>query len=222
MSEQSESPFARRFFLTRVSTGMTVLGAAVAGGIPSAAGQTSPASQGARWQAERHTQDDWLDQIPGKHRLVFDTTESGGMGSALQYATNYYAANNSGYGLQNGDLAVVIVARHISTPYAYKEEIWAKYGVPIAGFAESGKEPTMRNAHARQITGLLGRGMHLAVCQLATRRIAGSIASAVNGNTDEIYNELAANLMPNSHMAPAGIVAVARAQERGYALVHAV
>ena len=222
MSEKSESPFARRFFLTRVGTGMTVPGAAVAGRLPAAAGQTPQASQGSRWQAERHAQDDWLDQIPGKHRLVFDTTDSGGIASASNYATNYYAANNSGYGLQNGDLAVVIVARHLSTPYAYKEEMWAKYGVPIANFAESGKEPTMRNAHARQLTGLVGRGAHLAVCQLATRAIAGSIARAVNANTDEIYNELVANLLPNSHMVPAGIVAVARAQERGYALVHAV
>lgn len=222
MSEKSEPSFERRFFLTRVSTGMTVLGAAVAGRIPAAIGQTTQSSQGPRWQAERHTQDDWLDQIPGKHRLVFDTTESGGMGSALTYATNFYAANNSGYGLQNGDLAVVVVARHFSTPYAYKEEIWAKYGVPIANFSESGKEPTMRNAHGRQLTGLVGRGTHLAVCQLATRAIAGSIARAVNANTDEIYNELVANLIPNSHVVPAGIVAVARAQERGYALVHAV
>src|SRR5262245_31009202 len=110
MSENSSSPLARRFFLTRVSTGMTLLGAAVAGA-PTAVAQTS---QGTRWQPERHSQDDWLDQIAGKHRLVFDTTESGGMGSALTFATNYYLANNSGYGLQNSDLAVVIVARHFS------------------------------------------------------------------------------------------------------------
>ena len=219
MSENTSSPFARRFFLSKVGAGMTVLGAAAAAAVPAASAQTP---QAPRWQAERHSQDDWLDEIPGKHRLVFDTTTSGGMGSAMTYATNYYAANNSGYGLQNGDLAVVIIARHTSTPYAYKEEMWAKYGVPITNFAESGKEPTMRNAHARQLTGLVGRGAHLAVCQLATRAIAGSIARTVNGNQDDIYNELVANLMPNAHMVPAGIVAVARAQERGYALVHAV
>ena len=219
MSENTSSPLARRFFLSRMGTGMTVLGAAAAAAIPAAAAQT-PQTPG--WQAERHSQDDWLDQIPGKHRLVFDTTESSGMGSALQYATNYYSANNSGYGLQNSDLAVVIIARHFSTAYAYKEEMWAKYGVPIASVAESGKEPTMRNAHGRQLTTLTGRGTHLAVCQLATRVLAGSIARSVNGNQETIYNELVANLMPNAHIVPAGIVAVGRAQERGYALVHAV
>ena len=219
MSENTSSPLARRFFLTQVGTGMTVFGAAAAAGASTAAAQTAPTPL---WQAERHSQDDWLDQIPGKHRLVFDTTETSGMGSALTYANNYYSANNSAYGLQNGDLAVVIIARHQSTPYAYKEEMWAKYGVQLANFAESGKEPTMRNAHARQLTGLVGRGAHLAVCQLATRALSGIVARAVNSSQENIYNELVANLLPNAHMVPAGIVAVGRAQERGYALVHAV
>lgn len=219
MSEHRILPLARRFFLTKLGAGMTVVGAAAAAGIPAAKKQ---ASSGARWQPERHAQDDWFDQIPGKHRLVFDTTEPSGMNSALTYATNYYTANNSGYGLQNSDLAVVIVARHFSTPYAYDDSIWMKYGVPLTDFADKGKEPSMRNPYGRQVTTLTGRGMHLAVCQLATRVIAGSIARAVNGNADDIYNEIAAHLMPNAHLVPAGIVAVNRAQERGYALVHAV
>ena len=110
MSEHSSSPLARRSFLTQVGTGMTVLGAAATvGGPPAAAAQGVEVK---RWQPERHSQDEWLDQIPGKHRLVFDTTESSGMESALRYATNYYLANNTGYGLQNSDLAVVIIARH--------------------------------------------------------------------------------------------------------------
>jgi intracellular sulfur oxidation DsrE/DsrF family protein len=201
-----------------MGTGMTILGATVAT-VPAAAAQTA---QGVRWQPERHTQDDWLDQIPGKHRLVFDTTESSGMNSALTYATNYYLANTSGYGLQNSDLAVVVIARHYSTPYAYDDSMWTKYGVQLADMAEKGKEPTMKSAYARQVATLTGRGMHMAVCQLATRAIAGTIARAFNSNTDDIFNEISAHLVPNAHMVPAGIVAVNRAQERGYALVHAV
>jgi intracellular sulfur oxidation DsrE/DsrF family protein len=219
MSEHN-SPLARRFFLTKVGAGMTILGAAATAGTPEPA--KAQTTEVARWQPERHTQDDWFDQIPGKHRLVFDTTETTGMSSALTYATNYYSANNSGYGLQNADLAVVIIARHFSTPYAYNESMWTKYGVPISDFVQKGKEPSKTNPYGRQLTTLTGRGMHLAVCQLATRALAGSIARAVNSNADDIYNELAANLMPNAHLVPAGIVAVNRAQERGYSLVHAV
>jgi intracellular sulfur oxidation DsrE/DsrF family protein len=216
MTEKT-SRLARRFFLTRMGTGMTVLGATAAAGIASA---TPQAVERSSWQPERHTQDDWLDQISGKHRLVFDTTESDGFSSALTYATNYYSANSSSYGLQNADLAVVVIARHFSTPYAYNDSIWMKYGVPISDFVARGKEASMRNVNGRQLTTLTGRGAHLAVCQLATRAISGSIARAVNATQDDIYNEIAANLLPNSHLVAAGIVAVNRAQERGYTLVH--
>ena len=208
---------ARRFFLTRMGTGMTVLGAAATTGVASAMPQSGDRTN---WQPERHSQDDWFDQIPGKHRLVFDTTEPDGIGSALTYATNYYSANSSGYGLQNADLAVVVIARHFSTPFAYNDAIWMKYGVQISDFIAKGKEPSTRNANARQLTTLTGRGMHLAVCQLATRAISGSIARAVNASQEDVYNEIAANLLPNAHLVAAGIVAVNRAQERGYTLVH--
>ena len=217
--ENSESSYlARRHFLRKVGTGVTVFGATAAAVTPGVAAQST---ETARWQPTRHAQDDWLDQIPGKHRLVFDTTESGGMSSALIYAGNFYTANQSDYGLQNSDLAVVIIARHFSTPFAYNDAIWSKYGEPICNFIQK-KDVVSTNTYTGQLTGLTGRGMHLAVCQLATRVLAGSIARAVNGKQEDIYNEIAANLMPNAHLVAAGIIAVNRAQERGYALVHAV
>src|SRR5215831_7614104 len=144
-SMESESSYlARRYFLRKMGTGVTVLGAAAAAVTPGAVAQSTEA---ARWQPTRHTQDDWLDQIPGKHRLVFDTTEPLGMNSALLYASNFYTANQSDYGLQNGDLAVVIVARHFSTPFAYNDSIWSKYGEPISTFIEK-KDPLKSNTYA--------------------------------------------------------------------------
>jgi hypothetical protein len=56
---------------------------------------------------------------------------------------------------------------------------------------------------------------------MATRAIAGTLAKATGGNTDDIFNELAKNLVPNGHLVPAGILAVNRAQEHGYALASA-
>ena len=64
------------------------------------------------WQAARHEEDAWLDQIPGKHRLVFDTTTPDGANWAATFANNYYTANGSGYGLKDADLAVIIVRDH--------------------------------------------------------------------------------------------------------------
>jgi intracellular sulfur oxidation DsrE/DsrF family protein len=68
---------------------------------------------------------------------------------------------------------------------------------------------------------LLKQGVQLAVCQVATRGIAGTIAAATGGNTDAIYNELVASIASGARMVPAGIVAVNRAQERGYSFVSA-
>jgi intracellular sulfur oxidation DsrE/DsrF family protein len=211
MSEES-SQVSRRLFLAGA-------GVAAVGVTPSIAAAGPAQSTAAKWEPSRHTQDDWLDRIPGKHRIVFDTTTPEGMSSALLFANNYYLANASGYGLQDADLAVVIVARHLSTPFAFNESIWSKYGVPISNHVDRAKEPSKVNAYARQVEGLIRRGAHFAVCQMATRNVAGSISRATGGSTDEIFNEIAANLVGNSHLAPAGIVAVGRAQERGYSFV---
>ncbi len=207
---------ARRALLTGLTgfgAGITVLGSAQA---------QSP--QITRFEPARHTQDDWLDQIPGKHRCVFDTTTPDGVNSAALFAGNYFLANQSGYNLENADLAVVIVLRHNSTAFAWNDMIWAKYGAPIAQTANNFVDPRSKqtptvNVYRTTLEGLIRRGVHFAVCQMATRAYAGSIARATGGNTDAINNELVANMLANSHLTPAGIVAVNRAQERGYTFV---
>ena len=226
----AQSLFARRLFLARLGAGVTVAGAAAA--VTPGAGAQSAGD--ARWQPVRHEQDDWLDKIPGKHRLVFDTTTPDGLNTALLFANNYFLANQSGYGLKDSDLAVVIVVRHSSTSFGYNDSIWAKYGVELSkrsNFVDpKTKEPPKINVYATpgdgsasagRLDSLLKKGVHLAVCQMATRANAGLIAQATGGNADSIFSELAANLVSNSHLAPAGIVAVNRAQERGYSFVHA-
>jgi hypothetical protein len=76
----------------------------------------------------RHEQDDWLDEAPDKHRVVFDTWTADKFGGAPGYASNWIRYNKDEYGLADGDLAVVIVARHGSTPFAFNEAMWTKYG----------------------------------------------------------------------------------------------
>ena len=66
------SPVARRSFLARLGAGMSVAGVSLIGGAPEATAQA--ATGGSRFQPARHTQDDWMDALPGKHRFVFDAT----------------------------------------------------------------------------------------------------------------------------------------------------
>ena len=233
---EKHSSVARRSFLSRLGLGMTAVGAAI--GVGEAAAQSSsPApAAGGRWQPSRHAQDDWLDQVPGQHRFVFDTTSPDGFGGAMMYANNFFIANQAGYGLKDADLAVVIVARHDSTQFAYNDAMWAKYGTVLGARAgvvdpqtKQAPKVNIYNAATRvgglasfgtTIDALAKRGVQLAVCQMATRRFAGAIAQATSGTADAVYSELVANLVPNSHMVPAGIVAVSRAQERGYSFAN--
>jgi len=223
----------RRSFLARLSAGITAFAAVVTSG-GTAQGQ-SPTST--KWQPERHEKDDWLDKGLTKHRLVFDTTTPDGLGDAIAFASNFMRVNRTDYGLQTDDLAVVIVVRHRSTPFAYNDGIWAKYGIAMASRVQF-MDPKTKIApkvnvynsadygaqlpnRGTTLDSLLKQGVQLAVCQVATRGIAGTIAEATGGNTDAIYNELVASIGSGARMVPAGIVAVNRAQERGYSFVSA-
>jgi intracellular sulfur oxidation DsrE/DsrF family protein len=55
---------------------------------------------------------------------------------------------------------------------------------------------------------------------MATMGISHALAGQTRGNADDIHKELVANLIPNAHLVPAGIAAVNRAQERGYAFAY--
>ena len=224
----------RRSFLSRLAAGAAIFGRTAFSSQSAAAQSTSAAP----WRPARHAQDDWLDQIPGSHRFIIDSTSPSGLGSALAFANNFFVANQQGYGLSNADAAVVIVLRHNSTGFAFTDAMWAKYGTPMgeaAGGFDDPKTKTKPTANLYNsgsylgvlpnngvtLDALAGRGVHFAVCQMATRRFAGAIATAHKLDVEAIYKELTSNLVRNSHMVPAGIVAVNRAQERGYAFANA-
>ena len=96
-------------------------------------GAALPVDAGSR---RRHPADDWLDQLPGKHRLTFDTMTPDRLEDAIQFAGNFIPPNKGAYGLESADLAVVIVMRHRSAPFAYNDAMWAKYGGTLARRAE--------------------------------------------------------------------------------------
>jgi intracellular sulfur oxidation DsrE/DsrF family protein len=220
----------RRSFLTRLNTGLASL--VTMAGVAMAQQRQSPA---AHWEPARHEKDDWLDKPSVKHRLLFDTTEAEGLGSALAFADNFCKTNKAGYGVQGSELAVVIVVRHHSAGFGFNDEMWRKYGATLAARAKVADPKTKQAPTAnfynstaygelipnRGITleSLAQLGVQFAVCTLSTRANAGLIASAVGSTTDAIFTELSSNLVSNARLVPAGIVTVSRAQERGYTFV---
>jgi hypothetical protein len=179
-----------------------------------------------------------MDKLGAKHRMVFDTTSPEGLGRALLFGTNFVTVNKDAYGVENSDVGLIIVVRHNSTPFAYNDAMWAKYGRAFAqrsGFNDpkTKEAPTVNLFNATgfgpglpnngiTLDSLFTRGAHLGVCRLATRAYAGAAAAATGGEAEKINEELIANIVTNAHMVPAGIVAVNRAQERGYSFANGV
>jgi intracellular sulfur oxidation DsrE/DsrF family protein len=222
---------ARRSFLARLGAAAAAFGfGSSAADAQAPAPPASPPAAAAllpetRWQPAREAKDDWLDQIPGKHRLVFDSVSPEGASGAIQFANNFYTGNKNGYELEPADVAVVIVLRHRATQFAFTDAIWAKYG---AALSESDKfvDPKTSaapnvNVYRNGLEAHVKRGVHFAVCDLSTHRLANFIARKSEANADAVYKELTSNAFPNAHFVAAGILAVNRAQERGYAVSHA-
>jgi hypothetical protein len=229
----SRGPVVRRSFLARVGGAMAAAGAALSSGAaePHLLAQSAPAATG--WQPERHAKDDWLDQVPGKHRFFFDVTRTPGLVDAMQFAENFYDVNKNDYGVAAPDLAVIVGLRHNGAPFAFNDAMWKKYGETLARRAEyvdrQGKDTAPAAnpytpvaaadaARVRGLAALIRKGARFAVCNVSTNGIAGMIARAAGGQADDIYKELAANLIDRARLVPAGIVAVNRAQERGYSV----
>lgn len=184
----------------------------------------------------RHAQDDWLDAVPGAHRTFIDTANAEGAAMSLRYATNLYTANQSAYSLTDRDVAIVVCFRHLSTVFGFNDAMWAKYGkpfaeradfmdpktkqAPLANLLNAADYPMLPNGGVT-IDSMVKRGTHFAICSMATRNMATRIAASTGGNVEAIVKELMANGIANSHFVAAGVVAVNRAQERGYTLLSA-
>jgi intracellular sulfur oxidation DsrE/DsrF family protein len=153
----------------------------------------------------------------------------------LLYAGNVLEADKAAYQLADADHAMVVTLRHFATVFAYNDTIWAKYGkafsdllkftdpktnaAPSTNLMNAADYGMMLPNFGTTIDSLVRRGVQFAVCDMATSFIAGQLAAGVKGDAKTIHDELAANLVPNSHLVSAGVIAVTRAQEYGYSLL---
>jgi hypothetical protein len=225
----------RETILARRSLMSALGGAAVALTSKAALAQT-PA--GKPFQPARHAQDAWFNAVKGSHRTFIDASTVSGAAEAILYANNLYEANKSGYKLAESDVAVVVCLRHFATAFAFNDAIWKKYGKLMSSMLQF-TDPKTKEAPSTNllnsadygmalpnfgntIESVTKRGTQFAVCDMATHFFAGQIAMASGGNADAIYKELVENVIPSSHMVPAGVVAVNRSQEYGYTLLTAL
>src|SRR5262249_51616179 len=132
----------------------------------------------------------------------------------------------------------VVCFRHDSVSFAFNDAIWAKYGSTINKTVKLTDPKTRQTPstnlfltvdygtalpnYGSTIQDLVKMRTHFTVCGMASRGLAGSIAADSGQNPDAVYKELLGNTVPNSHIVTAGVLAVNRAQERGYTLLTAI
>jgi hypothetical protein len=216
-SSQDQSKKDRRALLGGI--GVTALAGVALASTPAAAQDAT----GQR-QPKLHALDEWMAAIPGEHRVFIDTDSNAGGTNALRYASNILNSHINAYAGAEQDMAIIICYRHMATPLGFNDAMWEKYGATFAQLGRitvnEGEAPPAKNPQLETITAHAARGMHFAICNSASTLIASMIARGAGRETAEVLAELVANTIPNGHMVAAGVLAVTRAQERGFSFLY--
>jgi len=173
-----------------------------------------------------HTENAWLDERPGRHRIVLDVTTTAGMPDAIRFAGNLFAGHAIGYGVPERDVVQIICLRHYAMLFALTDAVWATHGPAMAKVLRytdpaGGPPPTANpfNSGARRaLADLTARGVRYMVCETASRTFSRVLAGA-GGDGDALFKTFSANLIPEARYVSAGVVGVTHAQERGYSLL---
>lgn len=207
---------ARRRFLAQLSGGL----AAFAGlSAPAAAQQTATALA-----APDH--DAWMQRARGRHRQLFHSTAPGD-GAAMLMAKNFLDVYGSAYGASPSHVSAVIGVHGAALPIGLNDAAWDKYelGKRISVNDPDTKEPAKRNVFAVggpiSIDTMINRGVVLLVCNVALTLTARSLATARSLPEADVYNDLKESVIPGAVLVPGLVVAMNRAQERGFTYVRA-
>lgn len=222
MTDSNRNTFGRRTLLGN-------LGVAAVAGLGASAAQAQSAAESphsSRFVPAKDPLDAWMDALPGSHRAFIDSSTMPGGANAVRYASNILTVYADDYEGDVSDYAMIVCFRHTSTPYAFNDAIWAKYGALFSRNADPVPTANPMNfpnaANGENTLGaLVDRGVHFAICQRATRSYSQRLASATGTPYEQVYAELLDNPITNGRFVPAGVMAATRAQEYGYSLLYA-
>ena len=165
----------------------------------------------------------WLNRITGKHKMLFDAPEVNS-GMPVVWPRVWLNGNNDNYGTKDGENSAVIVLRHAAIPLAMQDALWAKYKFGEMFSLKDGDLPATRNTFAKPLplplpgTGveqLLASGAQIGVCNVALTIYSGMAAQKMSMDAAAVKAEWVAGLIPGVQVVPSGVLAVARAQEKG-------
>jgi len=223
----TDSATPRRSFLARFAASAAVLGAAPTLAAIGCAPSPAPAAPPTNDEL-----DTWFADMKAPNRVLYDCVQAAGGPDGIMFARNFMKFSAEKLGTKDADMNVIVSFRHFATPYGYTDAMWAKY--PQFAALLKVEDPTTKKPAARNIPlhddvegevganlpALAARGVRFTVCGAATEFIAKLLAGKT-GDAKSIEAELAANLIPNARMVPAGVVGVQRAQKAGFAYTFA-
>jgi len=209
---------------------------ALAGAATLAPALANAQSRGNRFQPTKHASDAWMDELPGNHRIFIDTATGRGGAEGLLYANNLNMATQSAYAGEDASVALILCYRHFSTPFAFNDAMWKKYGgiffsvtqiadpdtneAPCINLLQSNGYGLRVPNFGSTIAAANEMGVTIAICDAATQFLSTQIAPTTGQKQADVYNELRANTVPGRFVS-AGVMALTRAQEYGYSLLYA-
>ncbi|MGH7522109.1 MAG: hypothetical protein ACREMI_12620 [Gemmatimonadales bacterium] len=179
-------------------------------------------------------EDAWLDQLKGKHRQLFDAPDPDG-GTILRHVRTYLDVWRSAYGVAEKDVSVVVMLYARTTPLGLQDAMWEKYqlGAALNLTDPTTNAPLVRNyfAHPQpgdavadgtpesSIEALQRRGARFLLCNNALLRWSARLEKQGLGTAAEIHADLTAHAVPGVIIVPDVIIAMTKAQERGFGYV---
>ena len=218
-----QSPTARRGFVERLIGSAAAL--AILGATPKRAGASEVIDQRSGFGPG----DDWMDQLKGKHRTVFDLSTHRN-GKPLSQAKNYLDGWRDGFKVSETDLNLILAVHGEGIPIVLNDALWARYKIGEQYEVVDGdtKSPGVRNVfsakHAaagglvtpeQSVEELQRRGVRFAICMNTISNATKKLSAAGFGAADEVRAALLGGLLPGVITVPAIVVALTQLQERG-------
>jgi intracellular sulfur oxidation DsrE/DsrF family protein len=213
---------ARRGFLGRLAGGAATI--ALLGVTPKALEAEDDAPRDASSQGN-----DWMDELTGKHRTVFDMSAHSN-GKPLTQAKNFLDAWRDAFKVPERDVNLVIGVHGDAIPVVLADALWSRYkiGEQYSVIDAGTKSPGLRNvftaanaAAAGLVTaeqcveGLQKRGVRFIVCMNTIAGATKKLAAAGLGGSDDIRAAIMGGLVPGVVTVPAMVVTLTQLQERG-------
>lgn len=169
----------------------------------------------------------WLAQLDGSHRMLFDAAAPGG-GIPLVHVMNYYDTFNKAYQVTDADVDAVLTFYGGTTLYGLNDAMWSKYQLGAFTTAQDGSgtpftvnpwrtSPTILGGPMPQasVEALQQRGATFILCNNALGLMAGMVAQARGLESNAVYEDMKANILPGVTLVPAMVIAIDQAQQAG-------